>query len=147
MTTVIAKFISRRQADDALRRLRASGFAAELLDYPAGGDVAVRRLGDYRLAAPEAESDDALAVLSELYPDAPVQEGAGGSTSALDAAPVVLTPMRGSDAPWLSLRRKSSSLSEMVGIVAIPFAMVAALAAAGYLLKLVYNLITYGAPF
>jgi hypothetical protein len=147
MATVIAKFISRRQADDALRSLRASGFAAELLDYPAGGDEKVRRLGDFRLTVPEPEADNALSVLSEIYADAPVHEGAGASTTRLSAAAVVLTPAHGADAPWLSLKRKSSMLSELLGIVSIPFAVVAALALAGVVLKAVYNLITYGSVF
>ena len=144
---VIAKFISRRQADDALRALRAGGYAAELIDYPAGGDEKVRRLGDFRLAVPEPEADDALSILSELYADAPIQEGGGASTTTLSAAAVVLTPAHGADAPWLSLRRKSSIFSELLGVALVPIAVVGAIIVAGIVLRAIYNLITYGSVF
>ena len=144
---VIARFISRTQADGALRALRASGFDASLLDYPAGGDAKVRRLDDFRLTVPEQQGDDALALLSELYPDAPVDEGGGGSTPELDAAAVVLTPARGSDAPWLTLRTRSSALSEWFGVATIPFIVLAVLFVAGVVVRAIYNLLTYGQLF
>jgi hypothetical protein len=144
---VIAKFISLRQVDEAIRALRASGFSPELIDYPSGGDEKVRRLGDYRLAVPEPESDDALSILSELYADAPIHEGGGGATTTLSAAAVVLTPPPGADAPWLSLRRKSSTLSELLGAALVPLAIVAALAVAGLVLRAIYNLVVYGSFF
>ena len=146
-STVIAKFIDRRRADEAVRALRSAGFDAELLDYPAGGDVKVRRLGDYRVAAPEDQSDDALSLLSELYGDAPIQEGGGASPADLGDAAVVLTPRRGSDAPWLSLKRRSSTLSEILRRCHVPFAVVAALAVAAFVLRAIWNLITYGSMF
>lgn len=141
---VIAKFIDRRRADEAVTALRSAGFDAELLDYPAGGDVEVRRFGDYRVAAPEHESDDALSLLSELYGDAPIHEGAGASPADLGDAAVVLTPKQGSDAPWLDLRRRSSTLSEILGAALVPFVVVAGLAVAAFVLRAIWNLITYG---
>ena len=143
---VVARFISRREADRALSALRSAGFAADLLDYPAGGDSNVRRLGDYRLAVPEPESDEALSILDELYADAPVQEDGGGALP-LGAAPVILTPARGSEAPWLSLKQKSSTLTEMFGVALVPFLVLAAVLIVGFVLRAVYNLIVYGQLF
>ena len=92
---VVAKFTDQRQAESAAGALRSAGYEAQVYDYPAGGDVPGRVLGDFRLAVREDQSDDALTLLRDIHDEAPVHEPS--EPVSLWGPSVVITPPPGAE--------------------------------------------------
>jgi hypothetical protein len=144
---VVAKFTDPRQAETAAGALRLAGYEAEVYDYPAGGDLPARLLGDYRLAVREDQSENALNLLREIHDDAPVHEPSEPPEPSVWAPSVVITPPPGAEPAWLALKRRSSLLSELAGVALIPIIILGGLAVVIFAARALWNLIYYGSIF
>ena len=68
---VVATFPTLSEAQIACSALKAAGFDAAVLDEHVGTVLAVDLVGGFRLVTPEAELDDAEALLEQIAREAP----------------------------------------------------------------------------